>query len=160
FMAAKAQNIPLVSITPTTANQLDTAGYSADAKARMSDALQAGKVVIVPQTPVSLNGQPHTAWYEVDPVTGVTVDTGEDGNHQGIRGWSFGGALTAGLMGAIAAIAGVGAATPFVAKVVCTNNNDRVSCKAAVTGASALIASVLTLVLTQICLLTQLFAFR
>src|SRR5262249_23089045 len=48
FMAAKAQNIPLVSITPATANQLDTAGYSADAKARMSDALQAGKVVIVP----------------------------------------------------------------------------------------------------------------
>ncbi|MBS0321865.1 MAG: choice-of-anchor D domain-containing protein [Proteobacteria bacterium] len=60
---------------------VDGLALSADAKARIRDALLAGRFVLAPRAPVTVNGAPLTAWLESDPVTGQSISTFEDGTH-------------------------------------------------------------------------------
>ncbi len=80
--AAGAQGIPVIVLTPadlpTLANRLTA---SADALARITDALTAGQFVIVPESPVSLGTIRTTSWYDVNPLTGETISVGENGGH-------------------------------------------------------------------------------
>jgi Transglutaminase-like superfamily/LVIVD repeat len=84
FNAAKAANIGLLSLGPQNIGQLQATNLSADAKARISDAVSAGNVVTVPTQMVNVGGTTTIGWYEVNPTTGVTIDTMENGNHQSI----------------------------------------------------------------------------
>ncbi len=93
--AAAAQNIPLLSLTPADIAQVSGLPISADARARITSALEAGKNVIVPSTTVTLNGLPAIAWFEIDPVSGEAVGVGEDGTHQAAIEWTVIGVATA-----------------------------------------------------------------
>jgi transglutaminase-like putative cysteine protease len=96
FAAATAQGIPIVALTAQNQSALQAIAISADAKARITTALQAGKQVLVPAKAPTIDGAPAIAWYEVDPTTGETIGVGEDGTHQDL--------ITYGIIGAIAAV--------------------------------------------------------
>ena len=55
------------------------AGYHDDHRQAISDALDAGSVVIVPERAVDIAGRPRLGWWLVDPVTGATQDQLDDG---------------------------------------------------------------------------------
>lgn len=82
FEAAERQNIPIVVLfpdfLPTLSNRIKG---SPDALARISDALASNKIVLVPESPVLINGKLGTAWYETDLLTGGTIGVAEDGGH-------------------------------------------------------------------------------
>ncbi len=71
-------------ITPQNLSLLNSFTLSANANARITTALMAGKVVLTPQQEVQINGTPTVGWYEMDPNTGETIGVMEDGGHQGI----------------------------------------------------------------------------
>ncbi len=83
FSAAAAQGIDTVLLTPATAGNLGNLPFSADAKARISDALGNGLYILAPVTPVSINASNKLGWYQFDPATGMTESVAEDGAHQG-----------------------------------------------------------------------------
>jgi uncharacterized repeat protein (TIGR01451 family) len=85
FQAALAQRIGLAAITKNNLATLDTLGVSADALARITQAILEGEAVIVPVQPVSLNGVSTTAWYEIDPVTGEAIGVTQDGGHASVE---------------------------------------------------------------------------
>jgi hypothetical protein len=80
FEEAKTNNIPLKTLQPgTTPAGLD---ISPSAQALITEALNAGKIVVVPERGVPLDGTPFTAWWQIDPLTGETVDRTELGGSQ------------------------------------------------------------------------------
>jgi hypothetical protein len=83
FDEAGRTGIPVVTLTSANPN-LSTLQVSDLAKHRISAALARGQVVIVPQEPVTLDGNPLTGWWEVDPATGTARDRLESG-----RGHAF-----------------------------------------------------------------------
>ena len=84
FEAAAAAGVPLVSVTPDDPAALDPLAISAEAKARITEALGRGKAVVVPAAAVAVDGAARTAWYEIDPATGETIGVTEDGGHSAI----------------------------------------------------------------------------
>ncbi len=74
----------ILSITNDNLSLLDTLGISADAKARISAAVKAGKLVDVPNQSPVINGKPTIGWFERDLVTGEITSVLENGNHSGI----------------------------------------------------------------------------
>jgi hypothetical protein len=83
----------LVPITRYDTTRVDELALSAEAKARIRDAVTgfAGRSVLAPRAPVTVGGRPYSVWLETDPATGVTVSTGEDGTHQALG--EYGGLL-------------------------------------------------------------------
>ncbi len=82
FRAAESQNIPIVLLTPMDLPSL--AGRitaSSDALARISTAVSAGRIVMVPERPVSLGDTATTSWYEINTTTGELISVGENGGH-------------------------------------------------------------------------------
>ncbi|MBU6172603.1 MAG: hypothetical protein KGQ60_02300, partial [Planctomycetes bacterium] len=82
FDAAAQQGIQIIILVPenlpTLSNRLQA---SPDTLARIADALSREKMVVLPSTPVTLNGVATTAWYEVDTKTGETIGVIESGEH-------------------------------------------------------------------------------
>ena len=74
--AAAQQNIPLITLAPGQIAAVDALKLPADAKARITTALLAGKQVTVPSQEVTVNGQPAIAWLRTDPITGETAGVG------------------------------------------------------------------------------------
>jgi uncharacterized membrane protein len=90
FEAAEKQNIPIVALFPEFLPSLSNRiNGSADALARISDALLANKIVLVPEAPVLIDGKLVTAWYETDMMTGGTIGVAEDGGHLSATEWAF-----------------------------------------------------------------------
>jgi len=87
LQAAQAQNIPTTYLVPTNIALLDGLSISAQAKARISQALAANKLVLVPSSMVTINGKQTIGWYETDGVTGETLALLEDGTHSGSIEW-------------------------------------------------------------------------
>lgn len=85
FEAANQQGIPITILVgdPGIA-RLDSLGLHPDARARMTLALQAGQIIMVPVAPVTINGIQTTAWFQTDPVTGFTTGVTADGAHGAI----------------------------------------------------------------------------
>jgi uncharacterized membrane protein len=81
FAAAFEQGIPFDSLDADNLFRLDSFDISAEAKARISQAVGAGKTVVVPTSAVQLEGRRVVAWYEIDPATGETIAVGENGSH-------------------------------------------------------------------------------
>ena len=95
FAAAAQAGIGLVTIGGGNRSEIDRLDVSAEAKARVSSAVEAGKLVQVPRAAVTLGGTRMAGWYEIDPTTGGTVGVLEDGGHEGIIGFAFNAALGA-----------------------------------------------------------------
>jgi uncharacterized repeat protein (TIGR01451 family) len=81
FDAAKTQGIPLTTLLPDDPAALDQFQFSADVKARISDALAAGLVVVVPTRNVAINGQPVIGWFQINQTTGEAVGVLQNGTH-------------------------------------------------------------------------------
>lgn len=108
--AAVQQGIQLTLINGNNLITLDTLSLSPEAKARITAAVQDGRSVIVPSSPVDMNGTPSIAWYEIDPQTGESIGVTEDGGHEGI----FGLAATRGIAAALIVVLLAEAFAPFV----------------------------------------------
>ncbi|MHB8969759.1 MAG: dockerin type I domain-containing protein [Pirellulaceae bacterium] len=102
FRAAEAQGIPIAILTPadlpTLASRLTA---SADALARISAALGAGRVICVPERPVSLGGAATSSWYEINTSTGELISVGERGGHNSALEYMI---LRAGIFGFLSGV--------------------------------------------------------
>jgi hypothetical protein len=76
-------------VTPYNQADVDALSLSADAKARIRDALALNRIVLTPDAPALVDGKPYAIWLESDPATGYTISTGEDGTHQAIVDYAF-----------------------------------------------------------------------
>ncbi len=74
FLFVVQQNVEALELTT----------LSAIAKARITLAAGAGKLIITPYQMVTINGTTTVAWYEHDPATGATISVFEDGGHQAL----------------------------------------------------------------------------
>ncbi|HYF63522.1 MAG TPA: transglutaminase family protein, partial [Herpetosiphonaceae bacterium] len=79
---AQSQGIPLAGIAAQNIADLQTMDLSTEAKARIRQAASRGMLVVVPERMVTIGSKTTVGWYEMDPVTGVTIDTMENGRHQ------------------------------------------------------------------------------
>ncbi|HEV2146438.1 MAG TPA: transglutaminase family protein [Longimicrobiaceae bacterium] len=82
---AEAEGIPLLVIgagTRTALDQLD--GPSPACRARIENAIDRGREVVVPMRAVRLAGAPRWGWWEVNPASGEIIGVMEDGEHQGM----------------------------------------------------------------------------
>ncbi|HVC97547.1 MAG TPA: transglutaminase domain-containing protein, partial [Pirellulales bacterium] len=78
---AAAQGIPLVTLTPSDPAALDNLTLNADAKARITTALDLGLTVIVPSGEVTIGGTKTVAWWQLNPQTGELTGVAQDGSH-------------------------------------------------------------------------------
>ena len=89
FAAAAAQSIPVIAISGANASILDGMSISAEAKARVSSAIEQGEIVLIPSRAVDLGGVTAISWYEINPATGEAIGVTEDGGHQAIVQYAF-----------------------------------------------------------------------
>jgi uncharacterized protein (TIGR03437 family) len=87
FEAAQNQGIPSKLLDQTNLAAVSSLPIGAEAQARITAAVSAGRVVVTPTAPVLLNGTPQVGWIEIDPATGQLQDTLPDGGHQGITSY-------------------------------------------------------------------------
>ncbi|MGQ9905044.1 MAG: transglutaminase domain-containing protein, partial [Anaerolineae bacterium] len=92
--AATQQEIGYTLITPDKPWAVQELAVSDDAKARMLSSLEQGFAVMTPQAAPMIDGQPYTAWFEINLETGAVTDQDEYGNRTAIityaklqRGW-------------------------------------------------------------------------
>lgn len=83
---AKAQGVRIEVLrgeedVPT---RLEPLPLSAEAKARIADALRSGHAVNVPAQMITVDGRPSIGWWQIDLKTGEVVAVGEDGGNQDI----------------------------------------------------------------------------
>lgn len=78
FRAARTEGISIRTLVPGSADVTGLA-VSEAAKIRISEALQAGYVVVVPERAVEVDGIEQVGWWQIDPVTGRTFDLMENG---------------------------------------------------------------------------------
>ncbi len=76
FEAAATQGIPTIVLRGTLPDALP---YGPLATGSIDAAVAAGDVVIIPAEPVQLGGAARVGWWTVDPATGATTDTMDDG---------------------------------------------------------------------------------
>jgi uncharacterized membrane protein len=81
FLAEISEGPAEVLVAPSDISVLDPIPVSTDAKARISAAVDAGMVVVVPLTPLEQNGAATIAWLQIDPTSGVAVAVNEQGSH-------------------------------------------------------------------------------
>ena len=82
--SALISGIPLVFLDQTNINTLDAMNLSAEAKARITRAVDGGHIVIVPRDMVSAGGKTTTAWFELDQTSGSMIAVSENGQHSAI----------------------------------------------------------------------------
>jgi uncharacterized membrane protein len=80
--AAQAQGIGTVQLLPEDRLALDVMEIPPEAKLRIGDALDAGKLVLVPARGVEIDGRERLGWYEIDPASGHMIGVMDDGGHQ------------------------------------------------------------------------------
>jgi uncharacterized membrane protein len=78
--AAIADSIPLTFLSRDSSWSLDNLNISAQSKARITEAIDRGYMVIVPTRDVTVQGVTTTAWYEINPETGETIGVLQDGS--------------------------------------------------------------------------------
>ncbi|MCA9136679.1 MAG: hypothetical protein KDB00_07970 [Planctomycetales bacterium] len=81
FDAAFDLGISPVTLLPGRVQDVDALNLSAEAVARISQALSQGRFVIVPGEMVPIGDQNHIGWFEGDADTGETVGVLENGTH-------------------------------------------------------------------------------
>ncbi len=81
--AAISAGIPMIVIDQANLSELSGLSISDQAKARISQTIAAGHLVIVPSQMVTVNGQSTIAWFDQDPNSGRMIAVAEDGSHAG-----------------------------------------------------------------------------
>jgi uncharacterized membrane protein len=89
FDAAIGAGIAVAGIDRQNLATLASLPLSADAKARITQSVLAGKAVIVPVAMVAVDGVSTISWIESDPTSGATIYVAEDGTHQGLIEFSL-----------------------------------------------------------------------
>ena len=89
FKAAGEQGIPAVLINEFRLPGLEALDVSEEAKARVAEAVRQGRLVLIPERSVDLDGQSVVGWWELDPQTGETVGVMENGLHNAFIEWLF-----------------------------------------------------------------------
>ena len=84
FSAAVTAGVPLEYLDQSTTGALAQLPISAEAKARISQELSAGEVVLVPTAMVAFDGDSTIAWLEIDPSSGAAIAVADDGSHEGL----------------------------------------------------------------------------
>ncbi|WP_165074533.1 Ig-like domain repeat protein [Paludisphaera rhizosphaerae] len=84
LQTARDQGVPLVFLSAQNRNQLEALAITPAARAFISQALDAGKFVLVPAQSVTINGEARVGWYEFDPSTGAAVDVMDNGEHSSL----------------------------------------------------------------------------
>jgi hypothetical protein len=82
FERARASSATTTVLTPGTGSLGDD--VAADSRARIEEALAAGCVVLVPQSPMEFAGAPRYAWWQVDARSGTTTAVTDEGLHQAV----------------------------------------------------------------------------
>jgi hypothetical protein len=77
FEAAVAQGVPTVVLHGTVPDSLP---YGPEAKGSIAAAVAAGDVVVIPAEPVTIDGTQRVGWWAIDPETGATRDSMDDGS--------------------------------------------------------------------------------
>jgi hypothetical protein len=81
FATARGGNVPVVAVGPGAPGKVEDVKCSADVRARLTDTLAAGYVVVVPTRAVAVGGGERIGWWRVDPKTGETVGVMDNGFH-------------------------------------------------------------------------------
>ena len=71
FEAAAAQGIPIRLLSGSLPADV---AYDPERQLLLRQALDAGRLVIVPERAVDLGGRPRLGWWLLDPVSGAAVD--------------------------------------------------------------------------------------
>lgn len=87
IFAALKDPAKLTLISNTNLKTLDLTTLSANAKAYITEAVQAGRVVLTPREMVTVQGKTTVGWLETD-ATGRTISVFEDGGHQAIASYA------------------------------------------------------------------------
>jgi len=82
FSSAATAGTALVLVSP--GEPLAISGASPVAHARMGVALAAGRRILTPAVAPSLYGTARTAWFAIDPVTGIVRDEHDSGRQSGM----------------------------------------------------------------------------
>ncbi len=77
FTAAAEAGIPIRAIVD--ADGMAALDLDAESRQRIAAALDAGLIVVTPETPIELDGNPARGWWTIDPTTGQTRDQIQDG---------------------------------------------------------------------------------
>ncbi|UCC92501.1 MAG: hypothetical protein JSW25_07480, partial [Thermoplasmata archaeon] len=86
FVQAAEEDVPLIYIRKEWDFIVDRLNISREAAKRIQRALDAGKIVVVPERSVIMADKPRIAWWEQDPVTGKIYSVGEQGLHFSLCG--------------------------------------------------------------------------
>ena len=89
LQAAEAQGIELEYIGRGNSDILSTTDYSSEAKARISQAIEQDKLILIPKANVNINGQLTIGWFEIDLLTGEVQDVNEHGEHFSAGEYAF-----------------------------------------------------------------------
>jgi hypothetical protein len=81
FRAAQQQEVGLISLGQDNLETLRSMAISEEAKARLTTAIDDGKVIIMPERAVQVGDRFLVGWYELDPVSGEVIGTMETGLH-------------------------------------------------------------------------------
>ena len=82
FRRAKEQGIELTILDKSKGDLLKGFDFSEEAKIRISQALEQGKIVLTPNKSVQVNNEKTISWFVIDLATGSVTDTAESGGHQ------------------------------------------------------------------------------
>ena len=82
---SQAQGTPLLAITNANQDQYKTnAAFQRVDERFVKEALDTGKTIILPDTPVQLNGVSRVGWWEMDNESGRVIGVMESGEHQAL----------------------------------------------------------------------------
>lgn len=81
LQAARQTGIALRLITVQTLDKLVELPISSEAKARIGETVEQGRVVLVPERMVMLEGKQTIAWWDIDPQSGQMIGVNENGWH-------------------------------------------------------------------------------
>ncbi|MCK4970667.1 MAG: hypothetical protein KAS77_09075, partial [Thermoplasmata archaeon] len=108
FETAREEGVPLVYLQSDWAFMVDGLNISAEAKKRIQRALDAGKVVVVPQRSVMMANKSRISWWEQDLSTGKIYSVGERGLHFSLCGMMCAMAIVGILQSIVTTVIGVG----------------------------------------------------
>ena len=85
FERASEEGIATIVVRP--GEQLPASAVTGSARTLADPALAAGRIVVLRERPVEVDGVSRIGWSEVDPATGVTFDRMDDGGRDAVADW-------------------------------------------------------------------------
>ncbi len=83
------QGIAPIWITPSDVNLLSLYFPDSASTAYAKQALIEGKSILIPSSPVTIDGEPVLGWWEVDPQTGMVNSVMDNGLHVSALEWEY-----------------------------------------------------------------------